>query len=80
LHFDDLGEWSAVAYHGLMDQSQPAQELTSLRDFLKRLESGELSLRRKGLDVTQEEVAVLKREIDHLEATLARARSRGQNT
>jgi hypothetical protein len=73
------GEWRAAPYYGVMDQPHPAHELASLRDFLKRLESNELSLRRKGIDVTQEEFAVLKREIDHLEGILARAKSRDQN-
>jgi hypothetical protein len=73
-----LGEGLASPYDGVMEQPRPAQELASLRDFLRRLESNELSLRRKGIDVTREEVAVLKREIDHLEGILARAKSRDQ--
>jgi hypothetical protein len=77
--FDSLGERPASLYYGVMEQPRPAQELASLRDFLRRLESSELSLRRKGIDVTHEEVAVLKREIDHLEGILARAKSRDQN-
>jgi hypothetical protein len=34
--------------------------------------SNELTLRRSGVDVTQEEVGVLKREIAHLERVLVR--------
>jgi hypothetical protein len=74
-----LGERAASPYYRVMEQPRPAQELASLRDFLRRLESNELSLRRKGIDVTHEEVAVLKREIDHLDGILARAKSRDQN-
>jgi hypothetical protein len=47
-------------------------ELAWLRQFLSRLESKELTLSRGRVDVTQDEISVLKREIAHLERILAR--------
>lgn len=63
------------AYHGFMDEARPTDELAGLRQFLNKLESGDMSLRRKGVDVTQAEIAILKREIVHLEKIVARSGS-----
>jgi hypothetical protein len=52
--------------------SNLSEELHGLCDFLRRLETKELVLSRRGVDVSQEEIAVLKREIDHLERIVAR--------
>ena len=62
-----------------MDDSHPTDELDGLREFLNRLESKELAIRRGPLDVTQKQIDILKREIAHLEGILARSRSGGQN-
>lgn len=45
----------------------PRDELKTLRGLLSALESGEMTLRRAGKDVTLGEAAILKREISHLE-------------
>jgi dihydroorotase len=50
-------------------------ELSHLRDFLRRLESGELVLKASGEDVTQQEIAVVRREMAFLEGVLARLRA-----
>jgi polyhydroxyalkanoate synthesis regulator phasin len=55
------------------------QPMNGLREFLNRLESKELSIRRGPLDVTQKQIDILKREIAHLEGILARSKSGGQN-
>ena len=47
-------------------------ELAWLRGFLNRLESKELRLTRSGVDVSQDEIEVLKREIAHLERVMGR--------
>ena len=62
-----------------MDDSHPTDELDGLREFLNRLESKELAIRRGPLDVTQKQIDILKREIAHLEGILARSKSVGQN-
>jgi polyhydroxyalkanoate synthesis regulator phasin len=62
-----------------MDDSHPTDELDGLREFLNRLESKELAIRRGPLDVTQKQIDILKREIAHLEGILARSKSGGQN-
>jgi polyhydroxyalkanoate synthesis regulator phasin len=62
-----------------MDDSHPTGELDGLREFLNRLESKELAIRRGPLDVTQKQIDILKREIAHLEGILARSKSGGQN-
>jgi len=62
-----------------MDEPRPTDELAGLRLFLGKLESKELTLGRKGVDVTQDEIVVLKREIAHLEQILARSNSGGSN-
>ena len=46
--------------------------LVGLRLFLEKLKSKELTLQRKGVDVTQDEIVVLKREIAYLERAIAR--------
>jgi polyhydroxyalkanoate synthesis regulator phasin len=62
-----------------MDDSHPTDELDGLREFLNRLESKELAIRRGPLDVTQKQIDILKREIAHLEGILARSKLAGQN-
>jgi hypothetical protein len=62
-----------------MDDSHPTDELDGLREFLNRLESKELAIRRGPLDVTQKQIDILKREIAHLEGILARSKSGGKN-
>jgi hypothetical protein len=62
-----------------MDDAHPTDELDGLREFLNRLESKELAIRRGPLDVTQKQIDILKREIAHLEGILARSKSGGQN-
>ena len=54
----------------------PDDELGSLRRLLDALESGSMKLLQNGRDVTQEEVAKLKPDI---EAVLARIRSSGKS-
>jgi hypothetical protein len=53
-----------------MNDSRITDELAGLRAFLKRLENTELRLVRNGVDVSNDEIEVLKREIAHLEAVL----------
>jgi hypothetical protein len=55
-----------------MDDPYTADELTNLRKFVERLESGALTLRRDKLDVTKKEIRFLMREIEILEGVLAR--------
>ena len=57
----------------------PDDELGSLRRLLKALESGSMKLLLNGRDVTQEEVAKLKPDIEYLESVLARIRSSGKS-
>ena len=57
----------------------PDDELASLRRLLDALESGSMKLLQNGRDVTQEEVAKLKPDIEYLEAVLARIRSSGKH-
>ena len=56
--------------------SETADELKAVKDFLSRLESGEMRLIRSGKDVTQNEIAILRREIAFLEKILARLKGR----
>jgi uncharacterized small protein (DUF1192 family) len=56
----------------LAEEPLTADELAGLRQFLSRLMSKELTLSSGGVDVTQEEIGVLKREIARLERVLAR--------
>jgi hypothetical protein len=62
-----------------MNESHTSEELKVLRDFLHRLESGELRLVRGHEDVTQSEIIILKREIAFLERVLARLKPVGQS-
>ena len=57
----------------------PDDELASLRRLLDALESGSMKLLQNGRDVTQEEVAKLKPDIEYLEVVLARIRSSGKS-
>jgi hypothetical protein len=57
----------------------PDDELGSLRRLLDALESGSMKLLLNGRDVTQEEVAKLKPDIEYLEAVLARIRRSGKH-
>jgi hypothetical protein len=57
----------------------PDDELASLRRLLDALESGSMKLLLNGRDVTQEEVAELKPDIEYLESVLARIRSSGKS-
>ena len=58
-----------------MNSFPPADELATLRDFLNRIETGELALRRGDQDVSKQEISVLKREIARLEKVLERVKS-----
>jgi hypothetical protein len=57
----------------------PDDELASLRRLLDALESGSMKLLLNGRDVTKEEVAKLKPDIEYLESVLARIRSSGKS-
>jgi hypothetical protein len=57
----------------------PDDELASLRRLLDALETGSMKLLRNNKDVTQEEVAKLKPDIEYLESVLARIRSGRSN-
>jgi hypothetical protein len=56
----------------------PDDELASLRRLLHALETGSMIISQGGKDITQEEVAKLKPDIEYLESVLARMRS-GKN-
>lgn len=58
-----------------MDKLRPAGELAGLQQYLERLESGYVRLRRNQVDVTKSEIGILKREISHLERLLSCAKS-----
>ena len=58
----------------------PDDELASLRRLLDALESGSMKLLRNGTDVTKEEVAKLKPDIEYLESVLARIRGAKSHT
>ena len=59
--------------------AKPQEELKSFRDFLARLESGELKiLARNGDDVTQSEASALKRHISFIDGLLAFFKSKAQ--
>ena len=53
----------------------PDDELASLRRLLDSLENGSMKIFKNGQDVTQEEVAKLKPDVEYLELVLARIRS-----
>jgi hypothetical protein len=57
----------------------PDDELAGLRRFLDALETGSMKLLQNNKDVTQEEVAKLKPDIEYLESVLARIRSGKSN-
>ncbi len=57
----------------------PDDELASLRHLMDALESGSIKLLLNGRDVTQEELAKLKPDIEYLESVLARIRSGRSN-
>jgi len=57
----------------------PDDELASLRRLMGTLESGSMKLFLNGRDVTQEELAKLKPDIEYLESVLARIRSTGKS-
>lgn len=61
-----------------MDERYRTDELAGLRQFLERLESGSLRLRRNHFDVTKIEIGFLKLEIGRLERILGRAVSGNQ--
>jgi hypothetical protein len=62
-----------------MVERQPQEELKSFREFVARLESGELKISsRKGDDVTQSEVSALKRHISFVDGVLAFFKSKAQ--
>jgi len=58
---------------------RPDDEFASLRRLLDALESGSMKILLKGRDVTQEELAKLKPDIEYLESVLARIRSTGKS-
>jgi hypothetical protein len=60
-----------------MKSSPPAHELAALHDFIDRIETGELTLRRGNQDVGKQEIDVLKREIARLGKVLERVKSEG---
>jgi len=57
----------------------PDDELASLRRLMDALASGSMKLLLNGRDITQEEVAKLKPDIEYLESILARIRSTGKS-
>jgi hypothetical protein len=62
-----------------MDKLHTADELAGLRQFLERLESGYVRLRRNQVDVTKSEIGILKCEVARLERILSRSKSGGRN-
>jgi hypothetical protein len=59
-----------------MPDPYPNAELASLRDYLQRLEKGQLKLIRGSADVTKQVSDILKREVAFLEKMLARYKCR----
>ena len=53
----------------------PDDELASLRRLFDSLENGSMKIFKNGQDVTQEEVAKLKPDVEYLKSVLARIRS-----
>jgi hypothetical protein len=53
----------------------PDDEWASLRRLLDSLENGSMKIFKNGQDVTQQEVAKLKPDVEYLESVLARIRS-----
>jgi hypothetical protein len=60
-----------------MNSFPPADELATLRDFLNRIETGELTLRRGNQDVRKHRISVLKREIARLGKNIERVKLEG---
>lgn len=60
---------------GLMAEPHPTQELAGLRQFLERLELGQMRMVLNHVDVTLREIGIVKREIVYLEQVLARLKS-----
>lgn len=58
-----------------MEKPTLTDELATLRNLLERLESGVLTMRRSGEDVTKQEAGILRKEIAALEKTLARLKA-----
>jgi hypothetical protein len=66
-------EISPIRVHSWsMKSFSPTDELATIRNFLHRIETGELTLRRGNEDVSQHEINILKREIARLEEVLER--------
>ena len=59
----------------IIHEPHPGDELDGLRRSLEDA-IGELTLHVKGLDATKDEIAVLKREIAHLERIVARGKQK----
>ena len=51
--------------------------LTGLRQLLRRLESRQVSVKQGNTDVTSQEIAALRQEIEQLERTLSRLSGEG---
>jgi hypothetical protein len=79
LNFRGLAACRRPAYHGLMDHPHPDDELAGLRKFLKALETGDLTISRKGVDISQDEIVVIKRDIAFLEKIIARNKAGAQS-
>jgi hypothetical protein len=58
-----------------MEKPTLNDELLTLRSLLERLETGDLTIRKSGKDVSQQEADILKKEIAALEKTLARLKA-----
>jgi hypothetical protein len=63
---------AAIRGLNLAEEPLTADGPAGLRQFVSRLMSTELTLRRGGVDVTQEEIGLLKHDIAHLERVLTR--------
>lgn len=61
-----------------MAETSVADELTSLRELLDRLQSGELRILRGEQNVTESQIAILRREIAFLNAVLIWLRAGGR--
>jgi hypothetical protein len=58
-----------------MDEPYTADELTNLRKFMEKFETGILTIYRDKANVTKREIRVLKREIEFLEGILERLKA-----
>jgi hypothetical protein len=67
-------------YDAGMAETSDAEELISLREFLDRLKSGELRILHGEQDVTEPQIAILKREIAFLNAVLIWFKAGGRVT